>query len=337
MPRCKRFHAPGKWAGCLVAVFACGVLSFGQPIAAQALQVSGLQGPQSFLADPSGEVYFISSANGDPDVKDNNGFITKLDQSGKVAQLQFIQGGANDAILHSPKGMAIVDQMLYVTDLDALRGFDKTTGRTVVTVSFDQYRRNGAGVSLIDVVYDGRGLLYVSDTDADTIYRINVSQEHAVSILAKDRSLAGPRGLALHPKTGRLIVASWNKGKILEVTPEGVISELVSNSFFSSRFHNLDGVDFDNWGNMYVSDFTAGKVWRMRPDGRFDVIAEYLPSPADIGVDRKNHLILVPYEYGNAAEMNGLEAPFKSKGQKRTLADYGFTGPKDDKGEQGPK
>jgi hypothetical protein len=33
---------------------------------------------------------------------------------------------------------------------------------------------------------------------------------------------------------------------------------------------------------------------------------------------------LVPYLYGNAAEINGLESPFKSGKQKRTLADYGF-------------
>jgi hypothetical protein len=83
---------------------------------------------------------------------------------------------------------------------------------------------------------------------------------------------------------------------------------------------------------MYVSDFTAGKVWRMRPDLKFDVIAEYLPSPADIGVDRKNHLILVPYHYGNAAEMNGLESPVKSQNKKRTLADYGFGSPKSEEG-----
>jgi hypothetical protein len=296
-------------------------------LSAHALQVTGLQGPQSFLADPAGDVYFISSANGDSDAKDNNGFITKLDQSGKIAQLQFIQGGVNGTVLHSPKGMAIVENVLYVADLDVLRGFDKATGRTVATVSFEKYRQNGAAVSLIDVAYDGHGILYVSDTEANTIYQITIAQRHAISVLAKDSLLAGPRGLAVHPKTGRLIVASWNKGKILEVTPEGAISELVSNSFFSSRFHNLNGIDFDNWGNMYVSDFTAGKVWRMRPDHRFDVIAEYLSSPADIGVDRKNHLILVPYEYGNAAEMNGLEAPVKSKGQKRTLSDYGFTSP----------
>lgn len=321
----------------ILTVFFWSLAPLVGPPSASALQVTGLQAPESFLADPSGEQYFISNANGDPDVKDNNGFITRLDQTGTVTKLQFILGGEGDVVLHAPKGMAIVNQTLYVADLDALRGFDKQTGRPVVSVSFvnQPQAKQGQGVALADVASDGKGLLYASDTDTDTIYRVDTTRHHAISVFVRDASLAGPRGLALHPKTGHLIVTSWNKGKILEVSPDGKITELVSNGFFSSRFHNLDGVDFDSWGNMYVSDFTAGKVWRMRPDRHFDVIAEYLPSPADIGVDRENHLILVPYHYGNAAEMNGLESPVKSGKKKRTLADYGFTGPSEGKPNDG--
>lgn len=316
----------GSWT-CRSLFIACGAAwILGSPFCAVALQVTGLQTPESFLADPAGEGYFISNANGDPDLKDNNGFITKLDKAGAISQLQFIKGGMGTTVLHAPKGMALVGHTLYVADLDSLRAFDKVTGQPVLTVPFPT-RSNGQATALTDVAYDGRGLLYASDTADNTIYRVDMAKQHAISILARDRALAGPRGLAVHPKTGHLIVASWDKGKILEVTPDGTISELVSNGFFTARFHNLDGLDFDSWGNLYVSDFTGGKVWRMRPDRHFDVIAEYLPSPADIGVDRENHLILVPYHYGNAAEMNGLEAPVKANKKKRTLADYGFSGP----------
>jgi DNA-binding beta-propeller fold protein YncE len=283
-----------------------------------AFQITDLQRPESFLADPSGSQYFISNANGDPDVKDNNGFITKLDADGKLVQLQFIRGGENGVVLHSPQGMAIVGQTLYVADLEAVRGFDTRTGRPVATIPFPN------DAKLADLAHDEHGLLYVSDTDSDAIYRIDTARGHAVSTLVRDKALAGPRGLAVHPKTGKLIVVSWKKGKILEVDATGAITVLASNSFFSSRFHNLHGVDFDTFGNMYVSDFTAGKVWRMRPNRKFDVIAEFLPYPADIGVDRKKHLILVPYHYGNAAEMNGLESPIKKDSRKRTFADYGF-------------
>ena len=162
--------------------------------------------------------------------------------------------------------------------------------------------------SLSDVTFDGKDHLYCSDQKANTIYRVDLATQ-TFSVLVTDRSLAGPSGLAVHPKSGQIIAVSWEKGKISEVSPEGVVTELFSNGFFSNRFQNLRGVDFDRWGNMYVSDFTTGKVWRMSWDKRFQVIAEFLPSPGDLSIDRANNLILVPYELAHAAEMNGLETP----------------------------
>lgn len=294
---------------------------------AHALQIKNLKSPQSFLATPSGETYFITNINGEPTEKDNNGFITKLDKDGKLIELEFIRGGRGETVLHAPKGMAIVGNILYVVDIDTLRGFDIDSGRAVVSVSITADPVGVATTGLTDVAYDGHGTLYVSDTDTNTIYRVEISKQgHAISLLARDDLLAGPTGLAVHPRTGHLIAVSWNQGSILDIAPDGVIEVWVSNSFFSWRFKNLDGVDFDTWGSMYVSDFTAGKVWRVTPDEHFKVIAEYLPTPADISVDRTNHLILVPYIYGNAAEINGLEAPVQAKRSKkrRTLRDYGF-------------
>ena len=76
---------------------------------------------------------------------------------------------------------------------------------------------------------------------------------------------------------------------------------------------------------MYVSDLTKGKVWRMQPNKTFQVIAEFLPAPADVGIDRVNSLILYRIEQANVAEVNGLEIPVGATGEnrKRTLADYG--------------
>jgi len=233
--------------------------------------------------------------------------------------------------LHAPKGMALVEHVLYVADLDTLRGFDTITGKPVMALTIRSRatsQSESLRTSLSDVTYDGKGHLYCSDQKANTIYRVDLAAQ-AISVLVTDPSLAGPTGLAIHPKSGQIIAVSWEKGKISEISPDGVVTEFVSNGFFSNRFQNLRGVDFDRWGNMYVSDFTTGKVWRMDWDKRFKVIAEFLPSPGDLSIDRANNLILVPYELAHAAEMNGLETPSsgKTKQEKRTLADYGFIPP----------
>ena len=301
------------------------------------ITVTDLQTPYSFVSSNSGKEYFISSVNGDPDAADNNGFITKLDASGKVLNVRFIQGGMNGATLNAPKGMALVEQTLYVADLDMLRAFDTVSGKPVASISVAASSGQGAA-HLTDVTYDGASLLYCSDQHANRIYRIELPSRK-VTLFVADPALAGPAGLAVHPKSGQLIVVSWDKGKIFAITPEGAVSEIFSNGFFSGRFTNLRGVDFDRWGNMYVSDFTTGKVWRMTWDKRFQVIAEYLPSPGDLSIDRTNNLILVPYELAHAAEMNGLETPSegKSKQEKRTLADYGFVPPPPKPAEGGAK
>ena len=318
---------------------AAGALSLATaPCAALAqITVTNLQSPYSFVSSSSGKEYFISSVNGDPEAADNNGFITKLDASGNLVNLKFIQGGTDGVTLNAPKGMALVEQTLYVADLDQVRAFDMVTGKAAGSLPMPAVPGQ-ASASLTDVAYNGAGLLYCSDQRANRIYRVELPSRK-VTLFVTDPALAGPAGLAVHPKSGELIAVSWDKGKIFSISPQGAVSEIFSNGFFSSRFSNLRGVDFDRWGNMYVSDFTTGKVWRMTWDKRFQVIAEYLPSPGDLGIDRTNNLILVPYEFAHAAEMNGLEAPRegKSKQEKRTLADYGFIPPPPKPPEGDPK
>lgn len=331
----QRFHRPtssrqgtSRRRLVLCAVALAAWLCFGA-VPAFPLQILELNGPYSFVVDPVTKEYFISSINGDESARDNNGFITKLDESGKVVGLKFIEGGRDGVILHAPRGLAIVGQTLYVADLDQVRGFDKSTGKLLLTLPLGSGAIPQAGYSsqLMDIAYDGKSLLYVSDRTGQAIFRIDVPHDHQISTLVRDPQLSGPAGLAVHPKGDRLIVVSWDKGNIVEVRLDGTLTELMSNGFFSARFGNLSGVDFDRWGNMYVSDFTRGKIWRMAPDRKLQVIAEYLPSPADIAIDRTNHVILVPYHYGDAAEVNGLESPVKSADKRRTLADYGFSGP----------
>ena len=290
--------------------------------------VNNLKMPQSIVSD-SGQGYFISNANGDPGNRDNHGFITKLDQEGNIIDLRFIQGGKGNVILHSPTGMAIINDHLYVADIDTVRGFEKSTGEPFITISMSRFQCT----SLAGLTQDRQGRLFVSDTETNAIYQIDPAHEHAISLFVQDPSLSGPRGLAIHPRSGRIVGVGWNDGKIFAIDKQRSVQEILANTFFSRRFQNLDGIDFDRFGSMYVSDMTAGKVWRIRSDLKKEVIAEFLISPAGISVDREKHLILVPYLYANGAEINGLEQPvgMGKKQKKRTLSDYySFGGKKDD-------
>jgi len=282
-----------------------------------------LQAPQSFIVDTTGDQYFIANANGEPGQADNNGFISKLNKEGEVVNLHFIQGGQGNTILHSPSGMAMIGSTLYVADLDMIRGFHAITGAQAVSISLHRFGTS----ELTDLVADSTGHLFALDTTGNAIYRIDPAHDHTVSLVIQDPRLAGPRGIAVHPKSKKLLVVSLDKGTVLEVDQQGTIKEIISNSYFSGHFQHLSGIDFDQYGSMYVSDLTAGKIWRIRPDHKMNVIAEFLISPTSVRIDRAKHLILVPYLYANGAEMNGLERPANADQphkKPRTLSDYGL-------------
>ena len=64
-------------------------------------EVTGLEVPESFQYDLVTGKYFISNIVGKPAEKDGNGYITRLDENGKVEEKAFIDK------LDAPKGMAI--------------------------------------------------------------------------------------------------------------------------------------------------------------------------------------------------------------------------------------
>ncbi len=269
--------------------------------------VSGLKTPESFIADPETGLYYISNINGGPLHRDNNGFITQIGKDGKVLSLKFIAGGMPGVTLHAPKGLDIIGPTLYVADIDAVRGFDKVTGRPVVTVDL---KAMGA-IFLNDLTHDALGTLYVSDTATfggdiaeSKVFTIATRQDHRPHLLVKSRQLAGPNGLAINPANGRLVVVSWDKGSILEVDQKtGRVSVLLDKALGA-----LDGVAYDMDGTLYVSDFKGGRIFRISKDmKRIETFLEGLTTPADINIDQAEHLLLIPQFNADTAKTVPLQ------------------------------
>lgn len=256
-----------------------------------AFEVTGLATPESFIVDRRSGDYFISNINGAPTEKDNNGFITRVDAAGKVVALKFIDG-TKGAPLHAPKGLAIVGDYLFVTDIDHVKGYDKESGRLRFDLDFTPY-----GASFLnDLTRDKDGNLYVSDMMSNFIAKIEPVRSYAISIVAKGAQLGQPNGLAIDAKTNGLVMVNWAEGKVYHVSPGGELTPRLTGAF-----KHLDGVDFDEAGNLYFSSFTGGTIYRAAADGTVTVLKERLTTPADIGIDRQRKLLLVPSFDGNAA------------------------------------
>ncbi len=271
--------------------FIAVLLILAAPPSVSAFEVKGLASPESFIVDESTGLYFISNINGSPGQRNNAGYITRLDKSGKVIEKEFIKGGRDGVVLNAPKGLLISGGILYVSDIDHVRGFDKETGKAGAVVDLRKFKAR----FLNDLAADGGGNIYVTDMTTNRVFKIEPSNGYKVSMLVNDARLGSPNGIRFHAKSGKLAVVSYATGRIFWMDLSGAFEKYMEISFSS-----LDGVDFDARGRMYVSSFGGGKIYRIG-EKRVKVIKSGLESPADISLDTKNRLILVPSLKGNRA------------------------------------
>jgi len=245
------------------------------------------QSPAGFIFDSESDCYFISNINGDPRARWDNGYIIKFNRKMELVDNYFINGRDSDKTLHAPKGMVIRDHILYVTDIDAVRGFDVETGEQVLTVSLAEFHV----AYLDDITKDGDGNLYVSDLMGNVIYKID--QANRVTILAR---LYAPSGLCHHD--GMLYAVGWQKPALYRISAKGEVNIMA----VDSNFRHLDGIDVDSAGQLYFSDRSEGVIYRCCPgDTTLAIVADNLDNPAGIAVDRRHGLILIPHVGGTAS------------------------------------
>ncbi len=124
--------------------------------------IEGFSSPESVII--KGENVYVSNVGIklEPSTKDADGFISKLDKSGKIKQLHFIKG------LNAPKGMGIVNNTLYIADVDSLKGFNLSNRKEVFSLRFKETK------FLNDITIKDNKTLFVSSSDKDVIYEVNL-------------------------------------------------------------------------------------------------------------------------------------------------------------------
>src|SRR5687767_2919766 len=191
--------------------------------------VSGFNTPESVKYDADQDVYFVSNINGNPSAKDGNGWIARVrpDSAGAGAVVDTLaRGGQNGVTLNAPKGMTIVGDTLWVSDIDAVRGFNRRTGQPTRTVSLTSMQ----ATFLNDVAATAEGDVFITDTgirfNADgsmgtpgkqRIFRFKAGSPAAVAV--ENDSLGNPNGIAV--EGGQLIVVPFGANAIMRWNPTG--------------------------------------------------------------------------------------------------------------------
>jgi sugar lactone lactonase YvrE len=253
----------------------------------------GFQTPESARYDADLDVFFVSSINGNPSAKDNNGFISRLTPFGRLDNLNFITGGLSNVTLHAPKGMAVQGDTLWVADIDAVRGFHKRTGAPLATYDFAPL----GATFLNDVAVGPDGALYVTDTGiligqgvthpgVDRIFRAGPGRSTTVAV--EDDTLGWPNGIAWDAKGNRFVVASNGRPTLLAWTPGRAPVAIATGP------GGFDGIVFLDDGRALVSSWADSSLHMLRGDGKLAPYYSGFPSPAGIGLDTKRRRVAVP-------------------------------------------
>ncbi|MDA8794075.1 hypothetical protein N9N67_12570, partial [Bacteriovoracaceae bacterium] len=226
-------------------------------------EATGFEKPESVVFDEKTNSYYVSNVVGVPNIKDGEGWISKLDQSGNVVAYKWTNGEKsiplnNDALLHAPKGMRIRGNHLWLTDIDSVKAVQISTGAVSNIIPIKNAK------FLNDIVFsDTSSAIYVTDMLTNKIHSIQKSPTN--NELLSSNELESPNGIVTRGK--KLYVASWGPEIKSDFSTSDLGKILVINEkskkikpWNDLRVGHLDGLEFKNETTLIVSDWKAGKV-----------------------------------------------------------------------------
>ena len=190
----------------------------------------GFQGPEGAVQAPDGS-YYISNVFGDSGAKDGNGYISKLSTGGVIVERYW------SAKLDAPKGMAILDGTLYVTDIDRVVMIDAETGSRKGQIPIE-------GALFLNDATVWNGQVFVSDSGSA---RIHVLDGETASVWMEDEVLTGVNGLL--GDADRMLVSTMTAGDLLSVDADRNVTGI------ATGMEDGDGIGLVPGGGYLVSSW----------------------------------------------------------------------------------
>jgi len=246
------------------------VYSYGQKLIELWRTGPTMKTPESALYSPELGVIFVSNINGNATAKDGNGFISLLAPDGAIRKMEWVTG------LNAPKGMALYNGKLYVSDIDELVEIDIDSGKIS-----NHFPAPGA-IFLNDVAVAEDGKIYVSDGRTD---KIHILDQGKFTVWLDDDQLKEINGLYIEGDT--LYAGS---AKIQRIDRNTKKIETIRNGC-----GGIDGLAKDNTGHFIFSNW-PGRIFYLE-NGEMTKLIETAPekiNSADISFAGALNLLLVP-------------------------------------------
>lgn len=225
--------------------------------------------PESVLYSATEKKLYVSLIDGTGNVKDGKGGIAILNTDGSVKNANWVEG------LNAPKGLALYKKTLFVADIDAVVSIDIVTGKIINKLEIEN------AVFLNDLTVDDKGVVYVSDTRTNKIYRIK----------------NGKSELYLENVTSANGLKWVNKNLyVLANTELWKIDEKKSISVLAKGFEKPgDGVEQLKNGDFIVTCW-AGLIYYVKANGEISKLQDVQGqmNTADLGYNPKENLLYIP-------------------------------------------
>ena len=205
-----------------------------------------LRTPESALHDPARNTIYVSNINKSSGTrKDGDGFISRLNTNGEIAELYWVSG------LNDPKGLALHNNVLYVADVDEIVAISTQSGSVLGKYKADNAR------NLNDVAVDDNGTVYVTDSEQKRIYQLHNGR---VSTWIDNTKRENPNGI--YKDGNRMIVAFKNSGKVRFLDPE-------TKKFtdWTDGIKSADGITEAGDGNYLISSWD-GEIFYVNDKGK---------------------------------------------------------------------
>ena len=236
---------------------------------------------ESVLLNPADNLLYVSCIDGLPAEKNGTGFIAKVDLDGKIHTLKWAVG------LNAPKGIALLGDSLFASDIDELVQIDLKTGKIQ-----NRYPAAGA-VFLNDVAVDGRGCVYVSDSSAENggIYRL---KDGRLETWLVSPDVHQPNGL--YVLGDALLAGDARNGKLNSIDLDSKEITLLA-----TTDTGIDGLKPDGKENWFTSNW-KGRTTLITKKGKTIVLmdtTEAKINSADFEYLPQQKLLLLPTFFDN--------------------------------------
>lgn len=207
---------------------------------------------------------------------DGKAFLSVLRPGGEPVALRWKES-TPEIPLSAPKGMCILDGVLYAADVTRVVGFPITPDARVKPLVGPK------GVKLNDMASDGAAA-YVSDTAAGVVYRMSADG------IRRIKAPAGINGITFFK--GKMFGVSWDLRDVYELDPTGAAEPKPFG--LVGQFQAPDGIEVLDDGTFVVSDMNGNRIVAIDPDRKTVRTLVNIKMPADIGLDRARALLYVP-------------------------------------------